>query len=92
MFWGLLGAAASIRPIGGQVTDRDARDRIRRRSPEAPPEAPNPDFDFGEIPSTVELAKPRAVERLLGRYLLVVGLVAMIPVALLMLLLFGFWR
>lgn len=90
MLFGLLGAVAGIKPIKGQVADRDARDRRRRRHPEEPQEdqAPNPDFDFGPMPSTRELAQPRAAERHLSQFFLVLGILAMIPVVMLLGVLF----
>lgn len=90
MLFGLLGAVAGIKPIKGQVADRDARDRRRRRHSDEAPEdqGPNPDFDFGPMPSTLELAQPRAAERHLTRFFFVIGILAMVPVVMLLGLLF----
>jgi hypothetical protein len=65
------------RPIGGQVSDRDARDR-RRHHHSAEPETPNPDFDFGTPPSTTELARAGRVDRAVSTYVMLVLLLVFV--------------
>jgi hypothetical protein len=59
------------KPIGGQVSDRDARDR-RRHHHHAEPDEPNPDFDFGTQPSSASVAQPSLTDRVVSSYLLLV--------------------
>jgi hypothetical protein len=84
MLYGLISAAISAASgRGGQISDRQPRQR--RRDPEAPPEASNPDFDFGPTPSTAELARPSTAERRLSSLMLVIGLLMLVPLAIILL-------
>lgn len=77
------------RPIGGQVSDHDARDRLRRRHHQpAEPTPPNPDFDFGPPLSPAEVARPDSTDRTVSKLMLVLFILVLallMPLAVLLL-------
>jgi hypothetical protein len=89
MLFGLLSAAVSAATSrGGQIDGRQPRRRRTPRDPNAPPEPANPDFDFGPLPSPLDLAAPTAAERFKSRLLLLLVFLTLLPIAGLLLALF----
>jgi hypothetical protein len=63
----------------GQISEPRRRQRRAEHDPNAPPEAPNPDFDFGPLPSPVDLTAPTTSERIVSRVVVFILLLTLIP-------------
>jgi hypothetical protein len=87
MLYALL-AAVRAASRASQISEPRHRQRRPEHDPNAPPEAPNPDFDFGPVPSAMELAKPTATERFTSRLLMLIAFLTVLPIAILLAALF----